>query len=113
MTAVCSKADPLVYALTGEEHARTPGDLLARLAACGWSLDRLAALRDARRSAGEGWPFTVPAHLLECGYAAFAAALVQARGELGLDGLTVPPPPSRPLNADERRLSADRPPHWG
>ncbi|WP_297741775.1 hypothetical protein, partial [uncultured Tessaracoccus sp.] len=47
------------------------------------------------------------------GFAAFHAKLMHLRECLGLTGLQPTATAQRPWNADERRLAADRPPHWG
>lgn len=59
--------------------------------------------------------YDVPPDLLSgLGSAQFVAALSGVRTGLGIDGLTrLPPLPSRPLTADDRRLLADVPPHHG
>ncbi len=61
------------------------------------------------------WPFPLlPADREGLGGAQFFAALREARRALGLETLTVHAPSRRrELNADERRLLADVPPHWG
>ena len=51
--------------------------------------------------------------LVDVGFAVFHAKLTQLRKCLGLTGLQPNMLAQRPWNADERRLAADRPPHWG
>lgn len=102
----------LAFALTGEDLA-LDGDLPAALATAGWDAPRLQELRRRRQSAGQPWPFPVATESIrEVGFARFDARLASLRRELGLDGLVPAAPTQRPLDADERRLSADRPPHW-
>ncbi len=104
-------------ALTGEELPLTAADsegVVHQLAGLGWDANRLASLRRQRQDAGEPWPFPtrmdVVAHV---GFAAFHAKLMHLRECLGLTGLQPTATAQRPWNADERRLAADRPPHWG
>lgn len=109
-------ANPFVLALTGERLAvDVPLEELPRvLAEAGWDEAALVRLRQERQRDALPWPFEVPGELLaRVGFAQFAAGLAQLRAVLGVDGLVPAQPVSRPLNADERRLSADRPPHWG
>lgn len=103
----------LAYALTGEELTLGEGDLAGELAAQGWDTERLQALRRSRQKAGQPWPFpVVPDQIRSIGFARFDALVAAARRELHLDGLVPRLPADRPMDADERRLSADRPPHW-
>ena len=110
----------LGLALTGEDldlgvqercdaHA-----VAAALAGAGWAAPRIAA--HARALAGVApWPHPVPAQdRAGIGAAEFHAALIRTREALGVDALEVLPPSSRTtLDADERRLVADVPPHFG
>ena len=51
---------------------------------------------------------------VELGFARFDALLAEVRKQMGLAGTSSRGQALvRPLNADERRLLADRPPHWG
>lgn len=106
------KADPVVFALTGEHHPRSPGRLVDRLEACGWTRSRLSSFVAGRIAAGQPWPVPVPGDLVEDGYARLSAEITDARTELGLLGITARPAPARPLTVEERRLVAERPPHW-
>ena len=111
--------DPLAVALgqalTGERLPLTSPEALAEeLAEHGFTPERLAELRSGTQEAGEPWPF--PVSLDErrgLGFARFDAALAEARKQLGLDGLHRTLQARRPLDREEQRLSADRPPHWG
>ena len=111
-------ADPLAaalaLALTGEEVAvGSVASLPDDLARHGFTTARLAALRQGAQAAERPWPFHVPLEVRrEVGFARFDAALAQARTALGLTGLVSAKPAERPLNRDEQRLAADRPPHW-
>ena len=86
--------------------------LVADLARLGWSRERIATL--AHEQPAGGWPFGVPDALRRgLGAAQLHAAIGGARTMLGLDVLTVLPPSRRTrLDADERRLQGDVPPHW-
>lgn len=105
----------LGVALTGERLALTsPATLPEELSAVGFPAARLRELRAAHQKAEEPWPFAVDLEeRRSLGFARFDAALAEARRELGLDGLRPARPAVRPLDRDEQRLSADRPPHWG
>lgn len=106
--------DPIGFALTGDQIPMGDSSLVERLAAAGWHADRIAGFRDERLAAGLPWPVEVPSGLRQHGYAAHAAAVSRARELLGLGAMrSVPPAPDRAWTADERRLAADRPPHWG
>ncbi|GAB3711508.1 hypothetical protein GCM10028815_26900 [Mariniluteicoccus flavus] len=75
----------------------------------------LAAELAARGLRPDGRRRAIPAHLTAgLGFAQLAAAERAARQELGVTGLVAQAPSGRTrLDADERRLMADRPPHWG
>ena len=106
----------IAFALTGEEldpptsSAPNPGALLAQLADAGWARVRIAE----HAHAASGWPHPVPDALRAgLGAAQLHAAIGATRHRLGLDVLTVLPPSRRiRLDADERRLAADVPPHY-
>lgn len=104
----------LARSLTGEELdiAGEVGDLEDLLAREGWPAQRLSALRAERLAAEQPWPFPQTSGLPDgVGRAQFQALLRQAVDELGLR--TVARPSGRTmLTSDERRLLADRPPHW-
>lgn len=102
----------LGLALTGQDLP-LEGDLVAALAAQGWEPEDLHRLRLERQRANQPWPFPVPLDAIrEVGFARFDARLAQVRHDLGLTGLVPSAPAQRNLDADERRLTADRPPHW-
>lgn len=106
--------DPVAYALTGETIQPDGGQLLDRLRMAGWDAERIRQFRDERIAAGEPWPLPVDPAWLNQGFAAFSTRLAAAREGLGLGtSHVVPPATPRPLDPDERRLSQDRPPHWG
>lgn len=111
-------ADPLAtalaLALTGEDLAVGPLETLADdLAALGYPAERLVELRHEAQRAERPWPFPVPLEVRRAvGFARFDAALARARESLGLTGLVRALPADRPLNRQEQRLVADRPPHW-
>ncbi|HJE50905.1 MAG TPA: hypothetical protein K8V15_02825 [Tessaracoccus flavescens] len=108
-------ASALGLALTGEELPLTDPDALNdELTAAGYPADRLQEIRRTAQAEQSVWPFRVPVETLRAiGFARFDAALADARRSLGLDGLVPATPAQRPLNRDEQRLAADRPPHWG
>ncbi|MDO5082646.1 MAG: hypothetical protein Q4D89_04485 [Arachnia propionica] len=108
----------LARALTGEELPVTstePTGLVAELVALGWDSARIGEVRAARRRERLPWPFPVDHHeVREVGFARFDARLAELRQRLGVDAeVRLTHVSDRPLNADERRLVAERPPHWG
>lgn len=111
----------LAFALTRLElplpasDAPDPAGLVEALAQQGWSAERIAEHARDVLAAEQPWPHPIPAALREgCGPAQLQAALGRVRTLLDLDTVTKrPPAPPRPLNADERRLIAEVPPHWG
>lgn len=101
-------------ALTGQrlELASTAG-LPEELAALGFDGATLGGIRAGRQQQRQPWPFPLPLEeRRRLGFARFDAALAEARARLGLTGLAPAARPVRPLNRDELRLEADRPPHW-
>lgn len=110
----------LALALTGEEVALADVDrpdvtaALAELAAVGWTRDRIAAQAAQAHASEQPWPHPVqPAARADLGAAAFHAMLADAKRRLDVDQPEVLSVARRPLDADERRLSADLPPHHG
>lgn len=110
----------IAYALTGVDlglggqEAPDLELLVTQLGAAGWDRGRLAD--HARAVAATApWPHPIPDALRSgLGAAQLYAAVTGARARLGLEVLTVLPPSRRTaLDADERRLSADVPPHFG
>ncbi|MFT3876899.1 MAG: hypothetical protein QM708_10835 [Propioniciclava sp.] len=110
----------IAWALTGEsmdlgdQDAPDPEALAAGLADHGWDEARLA--EHAREASASGvWPHPIPdAVRAGLGAAQLHAAIRSAREHLGLAVLSVRAPSRRTsLNADERRLLADVPPHYG
>lgn len=113
--SLVNEAVELARALTGQELpvSSAAGDLVGQLNRLGWHTDALASLREQRQLMGKPWPFPIPLEARrEIGFARFDAALAQLRSELGLTGLQPSQAKPRELTADERRLLADRPPHW-
>ncbi len=111
MTAQPGWHAALGFALTGEwldlppVERPDPEVLLAQLAEAGWSGARL--IEAARQ------PHQVPTDVVAgLGAAQFWAVLVDVRRRVGAGSEVRPPAAARPLTADERRLTADRPPHW-
>ena len=110
----------IAFALTGERldlgaQAVPDPDALAReLEEAGWPAERVTA--HAQHAAGvQPWPHPVPDDLRAgLGAAQLHAAVARARDRLGLTVLTVLPPSRRTrLDADERRLLVEVPPHFG
>lgn len=109
----------VVVALTGTRpQSALPGSgvegVLAWLRAQDWDAERLAGLRDATRQRQERWPLTVPAELLQVAGAARANALLQqCVTALGLDRVPARARSGHGLDARDRALLAERPPHHG
>ncbi len=111
----------IAAALTGEEldlgvqPFPDPVALEHQLAAAGWSAARLLEHARATAAREEPWPHAIPEALRPgLGAAQLHAAIGRARDHLGLAVLAVLPPSRRTrLDADERRLLADVPPHFG
>ncbi|MFZ1412541.1 MAG: hypothetical protein WAS07_13905 [Micropruina sp.] len=98
MSDLVSRA--LQVALTGREGTED------------WDSASVRAHAAEVRASGGIWPHSVPPELRKLvGAARLQAALREAMAELGVTGETVVTGGSRPLNADERRLLADCPPH--
>jgi len=124
-------ADALICALTGSvaesPAAARPGDgrpaalapeedkaeILRTLAALGWTRHRLIAHAQSTWARHEPWPHPVPGAAARFGAARWQAALDSIRHRLGLDAAPRPPSRRTALTADERRLLADKPPHYG
>lgn len=120
-------ASCVAFVLTGEfgvlgpdavvaSHAvLAPHELVEQLAAAGWNVEQIAALRDRVHAVGERWPIPLPSDVHAPGGAArFHAWVADVVAALGLDshdgGVR---DASQPQDAETRRLLADRPPHFG
>jgi hypothetical protein len=108
----------LAYALVGaelplEEGRADPDAAVAALTDLGWTAERIGTHAREVVAAEQPWPHPVPQALRSgCGPAQFHAAVARARELLGLTTLEVRTPSRRTsLNADERRLLAEVPPH--
>ena len=93
---------------------RDPRLIAGALADAGWTADRIAAMRDEHRTAGQGWPAAIPA----AARGGIGAAQLLAVSRAVLEALGVTPEvrvrDSRvPANPRDRVLMADRPPHHG
>lgn len=108
-------ASAITVALTGARVPTSGLDSVAEdLARAGFDADRLAEIRALAQRDQVAWPFPVPMdELRSIGFARFEAALADVRRALHLDGLRIASAAHRPLDRDEQRLSAERPPHWG
>jgi len=101
-------------ALTGQPSDSGGGDVHALLVEAGW--DRAAITSHARAMLADGrvWPHPVPDALrLRVGSARLLAAVQREQQRLELFGEHAVPATRRALNADERRLLQDVPPHHG
>lgn len=114
---LASEPVELGRALTGEELPLVASDLAAlaaELSTLGWDPARLADLRQQRQATRQPWPFLVPLEARrELGFARFAARLAQLRELVGLSGQKRALQGNSAWSEAERRLAADRPPHWG
>lgn len=114
---MASEPVELGRALTGEElplSAEEPSALADELSTLGWDAARLADLRQQRQAIRAPWPFPVPIDVRrEFGFARFDARLAELRQLLGLSGQQAARQSTRAWGDAERRLAADRPPHWG
>ena len=114
---LASESVELGRALTGQELPLTashPAALAAELVALGWDHARLADLRRQRQRTRQPWPFAIPLEARrELGFARFDARLAQLREVVGLSGQERALQSNRAWGDAERRLAADRPPHWG
>ena len=107
----------LALALVGADldlgvQERPDADALAReLAAHGYPAERVREIA----AGASPWPFPLPETVRAgLGAAQLFAALRDARRVLGVDSLATRRPSTRTtLDADERRLSAEAPPHHG
>jgi hypothetical protein len=106
----------LARALTGEDvglaAAEGPDGLLGALERAGWTRAALVAHAEAVWARDQPWPHPDPAAQAAFGAARWLAALGDVRRQLGLDTEARPPSRRTGLDADERRLLQDRPPHW-
>jgi len=110
-------ATELASCLVGEsvelpDTAPSAQAVLDALERAGWPAPRIEAIAQARFEAEQAWPFPVSREVVAAGPAQLYALVGEARTLLGLDGDVQPPPTRTALNADERRLLTDVPPHW-
>ncbi|HET7725099.1 MAG TPA: hypothetical protein VFK68_10710 [Propionibacteriaceae bacterium] len=87
--------------------------VLDALAERGWPSARIVEVAHARFEAEQEWPFPVSRDVVAQGPAQWYALVADARALLGLEGISRPPSSRTTLDADERRLLGDVPPHWG
>ena len=114
---LASEPVELGRALTGEELPLTASDLMALVAeleALGWGAARMVDLRHQRQVTRQPWPLPVPIGARrDIGFARFDARLAELRSLLGLSGQRAALQGPGVWTEAERRLAADRPPHWG
>ena len=112
----------IAWALTGEDLAvdevstgATSDDIAAWLARRGWDVERLRRRAGNVRAEGGRWPAAVgPERREGLGPAQFQALLRQVLLVLGLDHATpVLRDATTPMDATDRRLVAELPPHHG
>lgn len=108
----------LVFTMTGQSvpspatAAPDLDEVLAWLTANGWDHDSLHAHATDLKARDLPWPHPVPREWLhDLGPARWLATLTALRQRLGLDSETLPPSHRTRLNADERRLLIELPPH--
>ena len=112
----------IAWSLTGQElrpddelASTDAAQIVAWLARHGWSCGRLEQRARLMREAGQRWPAPVSAERREgLGAAQFQARTRQVLLELGLDhARPVLRDASTPMDAADRRLVAELPPHHG
>lgn len=103
-------ADSMDFAAVG-----TPEELVVCLAERGWSSSRVAELKAEYLAAGDRWPTQIPAASARpVGSAQLHAWLSQCVQLLGLDAVDAGVRDAHQLlDAEDRWLLADRPPHHG
>lgn len=94
---------------------RTPAELITRLDEQGWGATQISHLRTQRLAAGECWPLESPTQgQRTVGFAQLHAWVWQCVDLLGLDAVDAGVRDARsPLDAEDRRLLGERPPHHG
>ncbi len=122
MSAVPRLVIAAAHALGGADAARamasgadTPDELVSRLHEAGWTAGRLRAFRDACRAEGGRWPLAVPDDIRAgIGPAQLHAWVGRCEALLALDAVEAGVRDhSRPLDREDLRLMAERPPHHG
>lgn len=119
--SVANVHSALAWALVGEQLDLDPATVLdqdalvTQLAEHGWNAAAIREHAVACHAREEVWPHQVPPELRAgLGAAQWFAALGELRDRLDVVVLEERPPSTRTqLNADERRLLADVPPHFG
>ena len=116
LAATCAEAlvGPGVQ-LAGSRDDGTPQELLAELAAQGWDSSRIREARRECRALGRRWPVELPDERIRAvGFARFQAWMAECIRLLGIDSVDAGVRDAHmPLDAEDRRLLADRPPHHG
>ena len=112
-------AHELGRALTGqdilfESSPTNVEEILSALALAGWPPERIRDHAEQTREADEPWPHPIDLDAVRAvGPARWYALLGSALTTLGLDVDPQKPSNRTTLNADERRLLQDVPPHHG
>lgn len=110
------------HALLGEaadsldvETARAPEDLLSQLREQGWGAPRIDELRAHRQREGQPWPVeSSQGGLRAVGFAQLHAWVSQCVHLLGFDAVDAGVRDAQtPLDAEDRRLLSECPPHHG
>lgn len=113
-------AELVAWCLTGQSdllHAdqqTEPAKIAKALEVAGWSSARIQTIRDAAIGAGDSWPFVVPSAARgRLGAAQLLAASKVVAAELGISPEVRLRDRGMALDARDRALLADRPPHHG
>ncbi len=110
-------AERVAYALVGTllpmaETGPAPGLIVTELERHGWGRERIAQHVEELRAHGLPWPGPVPPQWVrEAGPAQWQAVMSETLRLLSVDDRG-PVRARVALTADDRRLLADRPPHW-
>ncbi|MDR2973805.1 MAG: hypothetical protein LBV00_03680 [Propionibacteriaceae bacterium] len=108
----------LAHALTGEDlplaEFTTDQALLSDLDRLGWSPTAIREHAHNRQETAQAWPHPMThRQMIGVSPAQWYATLTRIRARLGLDVDIRPPSRRTNVNADERRLLAEAPPHHG
>lgn len=107
------------YALTGQVVCSwlkpDPAEIAQLIRDCGFDGEKLAELKKTAEDNGEKWPISLPSSVgRKFGFSQLAALIRAVRAQLGLSGVYVEQKSrSTTIGADELRLMAELPPHFG